>query len=517
MNVPSPNRASRSELYTSVLAVAIITALSTVLMLRCTSPELVWDEADYANAGIENHWKVLWAESDYARHGHGPMGIYLAKLGYQLLPKHLASVEVRLRFFDALAGSLGVGLLYWILRHLFHTSRPAAIVGSALLLCSVIRLKETYILGPHHLMLLCTLLLAGLGYHWLETAPPQAGIALGVVMGFGGLSMTYIIPAALCWALAVALAGKQWFAWYRDGVRLSWSLAIAPMIATVVVLVLWPPGVLQHVILSNFHWYMHYRTAAVLVGDRVFTAAPRWAFFYWLGRLDLPVLLCSACIVLLVLRNASKTARFSSKHLFLGIFAAFFLGTALAAHMAGSRNILQFVGILCLTTGALYDEALRNRPQLARIGCVAILLVAIANLAWLSRSDYHFLASDGYRAFLRENAERLHEHAKAIVFNTPAFKLYTRETGTEVAWDISEAGWTTRADFPLPADVKYVLVPAYFPDDMPPEQPLRRIVARDWKLTWTYREGHVWELRLYEKPEPTSVRVPPASAQSKKF
>src|SRR5271163_4271396 len=71
-----------------------------------------------------------------------------------------------LALIPALVGSMAVGFLYWTLRDTFRTSRAAALVGSSLLLSSVIRLEETNIIDPHHLMLACTLMLAGLGYQW---------------------------------------------------------------------------------------------------------------------------------------------------------------------------------------------------------------------------------------------------------------------------------------------------------------------------------------------------------------
>jgi hypothetical protein len=74
----SRKRISRERLMT-VLVVTIITLASLVLMLSCTSPELSWDEADYA-ANTAAPWSLLWGTSDYGRHYHGPMAIYLAKL-----------------------------------------------------------------------------------------------------------------------------------------------------------------------------------------------------------------------------------------------------------------------------------------------------------------------------------------------------------------------------------------------------------------------------------------------------
>ncbi|MCX6606142.1 MAG: glycosyltransferase family 39 protein [Acidobacteria bacterium] len=160
-----------------------------VIMLSGTSPELSWDEADYA-ANTARPWGVLWSTSDDGRHDHGPMGIYLAKLGQTVLSPGWAPLEVRLPFFGTLVASLAVGSLYGTLRHLFGTSRGAALVGSSMLLFSAIRVKETNIIGPHHLMLACLLAIVALGYHWRDRPTLRAGVGLGAVMGFGALSMT---------------------------------------------------------------------------------------------------------------------------------------------------------------------------------------------------------------------------------------------------------------------------------------------------------------------------------------
>jgi hypothetical protein len=74
-----------SERPITLPAVTIITLASTVLMLLCASPEFSLDEADYL-ASLANHWGFLWGGSDYNRHGHGPLMIYLAKLGQEVLP-----------------------------------------------------------------------------------------------------------------------------------------------------------------------------------------------------------------------------------------------------------------------------------------------------------------------------------------------------------------------------------------------------------------------------------------------
>ena len=504
MDVTAP-KSSRSlissERLITLAVVTILTLVSVVLMLSCASPELDWDEADYAS-NISNTWRFLWSRSEYFRHSHGPMAIYLAKLGQQVLPA--GSVEDRLRFFEALVGSLAIGLLYWTLRRSFRTSRAAALAGSSLLLFSVIRLEETYILGPHDLMLFCTLGIVGLGYQWLDTPTLQAGIVLGAIMGFGAVSMTYVIPAALCWALAVTLSGGKWIAWDRTQFKISWFTPVIFATAAIVALILWPPGVLQHVILSDFKFLvLNYPSHPTLVGDKIFEVTPRWSVVYWLAHLDAPILGFSISIILMALWKAFRNGRVSSKHAYLAICLAFFLATALVAAIAGARYLLQFMGVLCLATGALFDEALSYEPRLIRFGLAAVMILAALNLIWLSRSSSYipYLATDGYRALLKENNNRLGEKAKVLVYGSPILRFYAQQYGTPVAWDVSEMRFSTFADTPLPADVKYVLMPAFIYQYMPPEQPMRLIVAQHWNVAWSFKRAHVWELRLYERPQ----------------
>src|SRR5262249_50753707 len=140
-----------------------------------------------------------------------------------------------------------IGFSYWTLRHSFKTSRASALAGAGLLLFSVIRLEETNIVGPHHLMLVCTLAMVGLGYQWRDRPTPQAAIGLGAVIAFGAVSMSYVVPAVLCWAVAVSLAGAGWLAWDRTiHFKVSWSIVVMLSTAAIIAVALWPPSVLHY-------------------------------------------------------------------------------------------------------------------------------------------------------------------------------------------------------------------------------------------------------------------------------
>jgi hypothetical protein len=437
------------------------------------------------------------------------MAIYLAKLGQQILPAWIASVEVRSRFFIAFVSSIGIGFLYWTLRYSFKTSRLAALVGSCLLLFSFIRLGETDIIAPHQLMLACTLSVAGLGYQWRESPTLRAAIWIGGVMGLGALSMTYVIPAALCLAIAVSLAGKNWFAWDRIQFKIAWAIPIAVATSIIVVITLWPPGVYctipcrhHFLFLKDFLLYLYFQGHSTLVGDQILASAPRWAALYWLANLELPLLIASVLIIPSAMWKAFKSGQLSSRHAYLLVFLTFFLATALTAHMAGARNLLQFIGVLCLVIGALFDEALDYNRQLIRF-CSALVCVAAAlNLLWLSLGSSYipYLATDGYRAFLTQNEDRLREKTQALVYGLPILQYYSEQNRIPIAWNASEVPWTPSADAALGPEVKYALIPEFVYRYMPPDQPMRRVVADHWRVVWEFKGDHVWALRLYEKP-----------------
>jgi hypothetical protein len=366
----------------------------------------------------------------------------------------------------------------------------------------VIRLEETNIIGPHHLMLACTLAIVALGYRWRDRPTVRTALGLGAVMAFGALSMTYVVPVALCWAIAVSLAGAGWIGWDRTHIKVSWAIPGMLATAAVLVLALWPPGVLQHVFVTDFRTLMKYPNHATLVGDRIFEVTPRWASVYWLAHLDAPILVFSVPIILIAGWKAFRNRRVSAKHTYLAVFLGFLVATALASYIAGSRNLLQFIGVLCLATGALFDEAFGQKPRLVLFGSAAAIILAALNLVWLSRiSSYTpYLATGGYGAFLKEEKDHLGEKTKALVYGLPILRFYAQQCGVWPAWDAREIRWTARADTPLPADVKYVLIPTFIYDCMPPEQPLRRVVPDHWKVVWSYTADHVWGLKLFENP-----------------
>ena len=173
-------------------------------------------------------------------------------------------------------------------------------------------------------------------------------------MAFGAVSTTYVIPAALCWAMAVSLAGKGWIAWDRTHVKISWYFPLALATSVIVAVALWPSD-LQRIFLKDFLLYLAtFKVMPTLVGDRIFEVTPRWAAAYWLAHLDAPILVTSISIISIALWKAFRNGQLSSKHAYLLIFLTFFLATALTAHLAGLETYCSSSGY-CVSQLARYS------------------------------------------------------------------------------------------------------------------------------------------------------------------
>jgi hypothetical protein len=502
-NLLFPVKAWRFERLLTWALVAFLVAVSTWIMLTSASPEFCWDEADYV-ASINVTWHDFWAHADYCRHGHGPMLLVLAKLGKELLPADWGSLETRWRFFDALVASFAVGVIYASLRHCFKTSRAAALVGASLYLFSGSRVVETNVIGPHGLMAVCTVALVALGYQWRNKPSLVAVLGLAAVLAYGALTMSYVIPVAVGWAFAVTVAGTGWFSLNRGGFRISWYTVATAALAGLVFAVLWPGGTSPRTYLKDFLAFVAFPNHCGLVGNTYYEVVPRWAAFYWMAQLDPVLFLVSLAVLGLFGWHVLKGLPLTSRHGYLAACVLYFAATSLTAHLAGARNIIQFLGVLSLATGALFDEALGQRPRLAAVSSLVIISAAALGLFWVVRlSSYTpFLATDGYQECLQENPQRMSEKVGAIVSGVPILHFYSAQTHVPVAWDIQEMpAISTRTDIALPPDIKYVLIPAHVWEGMPPEHAMRRVVAATWKVVWSHKVDRVWELRLYERPD----------------
>jgi hypothetical protein len=272
-----------------------------------------------------------------------------------------------------------------------------------------------------------------------------------------------------------------------------------------VVAALWPAGLRDKQFYYDFKYLVRYPFHPTLVGNLIFERTPRTAAFYWLSHLDAPILASSALVILLTLARTFRERQFSSKHIYILISLAFYLAVALVSYIAGARNLLPVVGVTCLTTGVFFDEALGRRSRLVLYGSVVVVLLAALNLTVLSRDNSYTpsLATNGYRAFVKQNESRLGEGVTAVVYGTPVLKMYAQQLGTSIDWSIRELHWSTISP-PIADEVKYVLMPAFVYEYMPADQPMRRVVAAHWHLAWSHKANDAWELRLYERPQPAA-------------
>jgi hypothetical protein len=346
--------------------------------------------------------------------------------------------------------------------------------------------------------------LVALGYHWRNKPSFVAVLGLAAVLAYGALTMTYVIPAAVGWAFAVTVAGTGWFSLNRGGFRVSWYPIAAAALAGLLFAVLWPGGASPRAFPKDFLVFLAFPNHFALVGNTYHEVVPRWAAFYWMAQLDPVLSLVSLAVLGLVGWRAFNGMPLNSRHGYLAASVLYFAATSLIAHLAGARNLLQFLAVLSLATGALFDEALGNKPRLAAISSAVIVTAAALGLFWVVRlSSYTpFLAIDGFKACLQQNPQRMSEKVGAIVWGVPILHIYSAETHIPVAWDIHEMpAISTHTDIPLPPDIKYVLIPAHIWEGMPPDNAMRGVVAATWKPVWSHKVDRVWELRLYQRPD----------------
>lgn len=492
-----------SERVTTASIIALLVCTSMALMLATAPPELSWDEADYA-LGIRTPWREMWSGDNFVRHNHGPTQLYLTKLGNQVLPGWI-SLETRVRLPLALVGSLAIALIYLGVRFAFGGSRTAGLVASGLLMFSVIRLEETNIFGPHTALLLCVLSLFVVGYLWRDGATPGRALGLGLILGVTASVTPFAVPVAVYWTLAMIATRGAWIRYDRQCLKFSWLFFAVIATAAVVLLLLWPPAVLRQIELWDLKYLLHWAKLGdpTLVGDRFFEKTPRTAALYWLAHLDLPLLVSGVLTVLGALVLLFQRRVPVSQALYFAIFLGFLFAGTVITSIAGARYLGQFIGILCLAVGVVFDRIMPARPWLRGFAAAAIVVFSIANLVshWSDPSRVPVLAYDGYRAFVRDNRTRLAEPVIAFADGPPQVEFYTSVAGAPMGWKLLQSPWTTREDASIPADAKYALISEISYRYLPV---IRQMTDNNWKVVWSYKTPRNWGLRLYERSIPVS-------------
>jgi len=474
------------------------------LMLCAAPPELGWDEAHYA-LSLRTPWRAMWSGVDYVRHNHGPMMLYLTKLGEGILPGPI-SLEARLRLPLAFVGSLAIALTYLGVRFAFAGSRTAGLVASALLMLSVIRLEETNVLGPHAPLLLCVLSVFIVGYSWRNTVTPGRALGLGLILGLTALVTPFALPIGIYWSVATIASRGAWIRYDRQRVKFSWLFFGVIGTSVVVLLLLWPPAVFNQSLLWDFKYLWHWGKLGdpTLVGEQFFEQTPRTASLYWLAHLDLPLLVVGLLTVLGAVVLLSQKRLPSAQALYFAVFLGFLFAGTVTVSVAGARYLGQFIGILCLAVGVVFDRLIPARAGIRPLAAGAIIVFSIGNLVahWSDSSRVPVLAYDGYRAFVRDNKTRLAERVTALADGPPQVEFYTSMAGAPMGWRVLQSPWTTREDASISPEAKYALISEisyrYFPV-------IQRMINNNWKVVWSYKTSRSWGLRLYERSAPTSI------------
>lgn len=489
-----------SETYITAVAVFLLVLASTILSLRLTSPQLSWDEADYALAA-QGEWRTLPYTTS---HGHGPLMLYLIKLS-AAVPRWLPSIEDQSRLLLALMGACAVGVTYWGLRHVFATSRLGALSGANLLMLSVIRIRETNIIGPHYPFLLWTVLVCILSYRWRYTPTIPAALVLGTVFGLAASTMVYCIPLAFCWGAAMVVIRAPWLAYDRAHLRIPWMTLLLGSTAVIVVSALWPPSVRDLDLLESLRFYLTYAKAGhlTLVGDELLQKASSTAYVYWLWHLDAPILFFGLLGLARAAYRACRTRSVPIQHRLLLAFGGVLCATALAAHIAGPRNFLLVIGVVCLFVGATCDEWIQH-SHWRKVLCACLAITwPMLNLVTMRMQAQNIpeLFWNGYQSFVEHNQWRLSQPDAAVIDGIPMVRYYAERSAVSVQWKMSGMPWELRPDTAIPPATKYALISELGYRYLPVEHPVRSVIDRHWSVVWSFKEPGTWGLRLYERQE----------------
>jgi hypothetical protein len=483
------------------LAIALILTLAaTWLSLELTSPELSWDEADYALTAPDT-WRRI---SQSTPHYHGPVIPYLVQAGRSLARvAGKGRVEDRLRFFFALAGGASIGVVYWGMREGIGLSRVAAWVAAWLLLASGIRLRETNLIGPHYPFLLCTVGVFFLGYRYRRKLSRWGSACLGVAFGGAGATMAYVFPLIVAWA--AAMLGSRWFVLGKRGLLLRWPVLVALGVGAVTISALWPASLWHFSIFTNLDFYMQYadRGHPTLVGETIYGKPPRMAYALWLWTKELPLLLLSvAAAGWGFWRRWSKREEAPGHRELAGYywrFSAVLLGTALVAHIAGPRNLLFVVAMLCIGVGVWADRWVGGSRARAAVLGAFVTLGTCAYLRYLEEEPKPALSVGSYREFLDQNAPLTQKQLAATIEGLPILEFYAKDRGKLLSWKAADLPAHPNASAPLAEGTSVILISEWNYRFLPENHPVRAELRRGWKEIWKGKGERQWPLLCFVK------------------
>lgn len=178
---------------------------------------------------------------------------------------------------------------------------------------------------------------------------------------------------------------------------------------------------------------------------------------------------------------------------------------AASAHIAGSRNALQFLGVTCIVVAVAADDI--RAPSLfrhVRIYIVAAtVILAVVNLGyqWWAPWRIPYLATNGYTKFVEENPAILAEEKIAVVGGVPILRFYASQAGKPIGWQMKWTHWTSDQPAELPDNAEYALLTELVYRYYPREHPVRSVIVPNWQVTWEFKEPHTYGLRLYQRPK----------------
>ena len=388
----------RAEIPATAALVAAALVCAVALYLRSSGlagGSIAFDEADYAYAASRGLWTNWWDQSGGLngdlRHWHAPLSMYLIGLSTAAF----GTIEWAVRLPGVIAGAGACTAMTLATIDLADGSPrarlAAGVLGGLLLATAPASIGLAGTATPHTVVeLLLVLNLWSLARY--ARRPSTKGAAwFGLSLGGQFVTMDYgfiILGLAL---VAVALSA----AW-RFGAGGGTAPRVSPgrhMLACglacgVVVLALWPAGVLKAGVVRNLMYYVEYARHghATLFLGQIHQQVPKWAYAWWYWE-SFPVLLLAmlAGLVLLgvwVVRTRDATA------IVMGVFAAGLLASIHASHIMHlkySAFALPAVLLGGVLAGGWSWRALLpydgGRGRASRVTAAALLVIAAAGVA----------------------------------------------------------------------------------------------------------------------------------------
>lgn len=327
----TPERPRSSSSQTVVLTTVLIAVFAVGAHLRSHALRggVSWDESDYSLAGAQGVWANWWGMAGVhgLRHFHGPLSMQVIGATTRAFGTSIRTIRFPGLLASSAACALAAAAAYDLAPGGVGRLVAAALAG-LLLATSPASVGMTQTAKPHPFVELFMVVNLWLLCRYLRERSRATAGWFGVSLAGQFLTMEYgVIVLGLAAVATVLVAWRE-----RWRVRDVCGDALVALIACVlVVLALWPEGLVRGCIILN----LRYNVQLATIGHRRFFRGtpmqhlPKWAYLWWYSH-RYPGLLVAALMALPLLGCWTWQTR-SPDAIALTVFTA---GTLLAIHGA---------------------------------------------------------------------------------------------------------------------------------------------------------------------------------------